>query len=87
LRITIETEIPNDSGSMFRVLLDNKPIGADLTAVQAQIVAAEIIERLVLSPRPKTGWVKVISPARGLHPKNGPRRWTTGPRHRASGGS
>jgi hypothetical protein len=74
LKITIETETSNDSGSMFRVLLDDKPIGADLTAVQAQIVAAEIIERLVLSPRPETGWVKVISPARGLHPQNRPAR-------------
>jgi hypothetical protein len=34
---------------MFRVLLDDKLIGEGLTAVQAQLVAAEIIERLVLS--------------------------------------
>ena len=33
---------------MFRVLLDDRAIGEGLTAVQAQIVAAEIIERLVL---------------------------------------
>jgi hypothetical protein len=49
LKITIETEAPHDSASMFRVLLDDKLIGEGLTAVQAQLVAAEIIERLVLS--------------------------------------
>jgi hypothetical protein len=48
LKIIIETETPNDSGTMFRVLLDDRAIGEGLTAVQAQIVAAEIIERLVL---------------------------------------
>jgi hypothetical protein len=82
LKITIETETPNDSGSMFRVLLDDKPIGADLTAVQSQIVAAEIIERFVLRRRPKTGSAKIISTP-GLQPRNGARQWSTGPRYRA----
>ena len=53
LKITIETEIPADSRSMFRVLLDGKLIGEGLTAVQAQLVAAEIIERFVLPQMPK----------------------------------
>jgi hypothetical protein len=48
LKIIIETETPHDSATMFRVLLDDRAIGEGLTAVQAQIVAAEIIERLVL---------------------------------------
>ena len=48
MKIIIETETPNDSATMFRVLLDEKIIGEGLTAVQAQIVVAEIIERLVL---------------------------------------
>jgi hypothetical protein len=48
LKITIETQTPNDSASMFRVMLDDKPIGENLTAVQAQLVVAEIIERIVL---------------------------------------
>ncbi len=55
LRVAIETETPNDSSSMSRVLLDDKLIGADLTAVQAQLVVAEIIERFVLRPRPTSG--------------------------------
>ena len=55
MKIAIETETPNDSRSMFRVLLDDKTIGANLTAVQAQLVVAEIIERFVLPPRPKNG--------------------------------
>jgi hypothetical protein len=48
VKIIIETETPHDSATMFRVLLDDHAIGQGLTAVQAQIVAAEIIERLVL---------------------------------------
>jgi hypothetical protein len=48
LKIIIETETPNDSATMFRVLLDEKIIGEGLTAVQAQLVVAEIIERIVL---------------------------------------
>ena len=47
MKITIETETPHDSATMFRAMLDDKPIGENLTAVQAQLVA-EIIERIVL---------------------------------------
>ena len=63
MKIAIETETPNDSRSMFRVLLDDKTIGANLTAVQAQLVVAEIIERFVLPPRPNRGSVRVDSTA------------------------
>lgn len=48
MKIIIETERPNDSRTMFRVLVDADVIGEGLTAIQAQLVAAEIIERLVL---------------------------------------
>jgi hypothetical protein len=48
VKIIIETETPNDPRTMFRVLVDAKHVGEGLTSVQAQLVAAEIIERLVL---------------------------------------
>jgi hypothetical protein len=60
MRIIIETETPDES-RMFRVLLDAKVVGEGLTAVQAQLVAGEIIERLVL-PRKKPT-LRVVSPA------------------------
>ena len=52
MKIAIETETPDDPTSMFRVLLDDKLIGEGLTAVQAQLVVAEIIERIVLGKSP-----------------------------------
>jgi len=61
MRIIIETESPNDSRTMFRVLVDERLVGQGLTAVQAQLVAGEIIERLVL-PR-KKATLRVVSPA------------------------
>jgi hypothetical protein len=48
MRIIIETETPDERRTMFRVLLDAKVVGQGLTAVQAQLVTGEIIERLVL---------------------------------------
>jgi hypothetical protein len=48
MRIIIETESPNDSRTMFRVLVDERLVGQGLTAVQAELVIGEIIERLVL---------------------------------------
>jgi hypothetical protein len=55
MKTIIETETPNDSATMFRVLLDEKIIGEGLTAVQAQLVVAEMIERLVVPRQPKPG--------------------------------
>jgi hypothetical protein len=52
MKIIIETETPNDPRTMFRVLVDANLVGEGLTAVQAQLVAAEIVDRLVL-PRQK----------------------------------
>ena len=61
MKITIETETLDDS-SMFRVLLGDRLVGEGLTAVQAQIVAAEVIERLVLPrTKPKQGNLRLVS--------------------------
>jgi hypothetical protein len=43
---------------MFRVLLGDRLVGERLTAVQAQPVVAEVIERLVL-PRTKPNQAKL----------------------------
>jgi hypothetical protein len=47
MKIAIETETAADS-SMFRVLLGDRLIGEGLTAAQARLLAAEVIECLVL---------------------------------------
>jgi hypothetical protein len=61
MRIIIETETPDESQTIFRILLDAKVVGDGLTAVQSQLVAAEIIERPVL-PKQKPS-LRVVSPA------------------------
>jgi len=50
-QIVIEAETPGDSRTMFRLRIDANPIAEGLTAVQAHILVAEILERIVL-PRP-----------------------------------
>lgn len=61
MKIIIETETPDDR-AMFRVLLDDKLVGEGLTAIQAQIVAAEVIERLVLPRiRPKQANLRLVA--------------------------
>jgi hypothetical protein len=50
-RIVIELQIPGDSGSLFRLRLDNKVVGENLTAVQTHLLAGEILDRITL-PRP-----------------------------------
>jgi hypothetical protein len=50
-RIIIELEIPGDSRSLFRLRLDNKVVGENLTAVQTHILIGEILDRITL-PRP-----------------------------------
>jgi hypothetical protein len=46
-RIVIELQTPGDSGSLFRLRLDNKV----LTAVQTHLLVGEILDRITL-PRP-----------------------------------
>jgi hypothetical protein len=50
-RIVIELQIPGDSGSLFRLRLDNKVVGENLTAVQTHLLVGEILDRITL-PRP-----------------------------------
>ena len=47
-RIVIELEIPGDSGSLFRLRLDNKVVGEHLTAVQTHLLVGEILNRITL---------------------------------------
>jgi hypothetical protein len=48
LKITIESEAPDDPRALFLVILNGQLVGERLTAAQAQLVVAEIIERFVL---------------------------------------
>jgi hypothetical protein len=50
-RIVIELEIPGDSRSLFRLWLDKKVVGENLTAVQTHLLVGEILDRITL-PRP-----------------------------------
>jgi hypothetical protein len=50
-RIVIELQTPGDSGSLFRLRLDNKVVGENLTAVQTHLLVGEILDRITL-PRP-----------------------------------
>jgi hypothetical protein len=51
-RIVIELESPGDSRSQFRLRLDDKVVGENLTAVQAHLLVGEILDRITL-PRPQ----------------------------------
>jgi hypothetical protein len=48
-QIVIEPETPGDSRTMFRLRIDASLIADDLTAVQAHVLAGEILERITLS--------------------------------------
>ena len=52
-RIVIELETPGNSRSLFRLRLDNKVVGENLTAVQTHLLVGEILDRITL-PRPST---------------------------------
>jgi hypothetical protein len=47
-RIVIELETPGDSRSLFRLRLDNKVVGENLTAVQVHLLVGEILDRITL---------------------------------------
>ena len=49
--VVIELETPGDSRSLFRLRLDNKVVGENLTAVQAHLLVGEILDPITL-PRP-----------------------------------
>ena len=44
--IVIEAEIPGDSRTMFRLRVDGSVIAEGVTETQAQLLIAEILERL-----------------------------------------
>jgi hypothetical protein len=45
-QIVIELQTPGDSGTLFRLRLDNKVIGENLTAVQTHLLIGEILDRI-----------------------------------------
>jgi hypothetical protein len=50
-RIVVELESPGDSRTMFRLGLDDKIIGENLTAVQAHLLVGEILDRISIPRR------------------------------------
>ena len=58
--IVLETKTPGDSRTMFRLLIDSKPLAAGLTAVQAHILVGEILDRISLPKEP--GSPKLVPP-------------------------
>jgi hypothetical protein len=50
-RIVIELETPGDSRSLFRLRLDNKVVGENLTAAQTHLLVGEILDRVTLPRR------------------------------------
>jgi hypothetical protein len=53
-RIIIEAETPGDSRTMFRLLLDDRVVGENLTAAQAHLLTGEVLDRITL-PRRREG--------------------------------
>ena len=51
ISVVIELEMPGDSRSLFRLRLDNRVVGENLTAVQTHLLIGEILDRITL-PRP-----------------------------------
>jgi hypothetical protein len=45
--IVIQSEKPGDSASLFRLMIGDKLIAKNMTAVQVHILVGEILERLV----------------------------------------
>jgi hypothetical protein len=59
VRITIESQAPGDSRTMFRLRLDEKVIAEDLTAVQAHLLVGEALNRMTL---PRSEQIEGASP-------------------------
>jgi hypothetical protein len=62
--ITVETQTPGDSATMFRLWIDDKMVGGSLTAAQTHLLISEILARVV-SPRRGD---QELSPSRTLRP-------------------
>jgi len=53
--IAIELEAAGDSRSTFRLRVDSTVVGENLTAAQAQLLVADILERIALPNRDRIG--------------------------------
>src|SRR5271163_1373911 len=53
--IAIELEAAGDSRSTFRLRVDSTVVGGNLTAAQAQLLVADILERIALPNRDRIG--------------------------------
>jgi hypothetical protein len=51
--IGIEWQISGDPAAMFRLRIDDKVVGENLTAAQAHLLVGEILERIVLPNKPR----------------------------------
>jgi len=53
MKITIEAETPNDSGSLFRVFVGAKTLGEGLTAAQTHVLIGEVLEQFAFPAKAK----------------------------------
>jgi len=51
--IGIEWETAGDPAAMFRLKIDDRVVGENLTAAQAHLLVGEILERIVLPNKPR----------------------------------
>jgi hypothetical protein len=66
VKIILETETADDFRAMFRLHIDDKPIGEGLTAVQAHLLVGDILEKVALPNgrnRPAVGLPRSLAKA------------------------
>jgi hypothetical protein len=66
VKIILETETADDFRAMFRLHIDDKPIGEGLTAVQAHLLVGDILEKVALPNgrnRPPVGLPRSLAAA------------------------
>lgn len=51
--ISVVSESPQDSATMFSLFIDDLAVGRGLTAAQAHLLVGEILQRVVLPDRPQ----------------------------------
>ena len=51
--IGIEWQTAGDPATMFRLKIDDRIVGENLTAAQAHLLVGEILERIVLPNKPR----------------------------------
>ncbi len=52
MRVVLETEVPGDQRSLFRLTLNSQTVGSGLTAAQAHLLIGETLERATLPDKP-----------------------------------